>query len=134
MRKGISALKACKKIDLAQSTFTLWCNEDPSLAEEYARAREDLQEVIACEILEIADEEVPKTASGATDNGAVNKQRLRVDTRKWVLSKLAPKKWGDRVQIAGDDTAPLKVETLDVTKLSTTTLAEILAARNVKQE
>ena len=47
------------------------------------------------EILEIADAPVALTLSGATDSGAVQKQRLQIDTRKWILSKLLPKKYGN---------------------------------------
>jgi len=30
-----------------------------------------------------------------------------VDTRKWLLSKLAPKKWGDKLELSGDPENPL---------------------------
>jgi hypothetical protein len=44
------------------------------------------------------------TGEGKVDNAMVQKQRLRVDTRKWLLSKLAPKKYGDKLELSGDDT------------------------------
>jgi hypothetical protein len=50
---------------------------------------------------------VGSTDSGATDSGAVQKQRLQVDTRKWLLSKLAPKKWGDKLELSSDPENPL---------------------------
>jgi hypothetical protein len=37
----------------------------------------------------------------------VQKQRLQVDTRKWLLSKLAPKKFGDKIEVSGDPANPL---------------------------
>ena len=67
---------------------------------------------MAAETLAIADEPVGSTDSGATDSGAVQKQRLQVDTRKWLLSKLAPKRYGDKITLAGDEENPLKVETI----------------------
>jgi hypothetical protein len=131
MRSGLSAFKACQKAKISQTTFNGWLNDDESLAVEYARAREELLEYMANEIIEIADEPVGSTDSGATDSGAVQKQRLQVDTRKWLLSKLAPKKWGDRVAIAGDDETPLKVESvIDVSKLPTEVLAQIVSAKD----
>ena len=36
-----------------------------------------------------------QTRACCTDSGAVQKQRLQIDTRKWILSKLLPKKYGD---------------------------------------
>lgn len=110
MRKGNSAHKACQKVGLPQSTFNLWMNGDKDMAEEYARAREDLIELIAEETIAIADAPVGSTDNGSTDSGAVAKQRLQVDTRKWLLSKLAPKKFGDKVEQThiGPDGGPVQ--------------------------
>ena len=113
MREGKSTLQACKSIGIIHSTFCKWMNDDAELAHEYARAREDLHEVIAAEIVAIADQPVGSTESGATDTGAVQKQRLQVDTRKWLLSKLAPKKWGDKLELSGDQQNPLAIQTIE---------------------
>lgn len=109
MRNGLSALKACKKNGLPQSCLNDWLNQDPQLAAEYARAREELHDFIAGEILQIADQPPPLTPDGKVDNGAVQAMRLQVDTRKWLLSKLAPKRYGERVALAADDESPLQV-------------------------
>jgi len=129
--KGKSAFAACKAVGLPQSTFNLWVDQDKELAEKYARAREDLIEKLAEETLQIADEPVGSTESGSTDSGAVKKQKLQVDTRKWLLSKLAPRKYGEKIQLAGDKENPIEIKsTIDTTKLSTETLAEIMAAKD----
>lgn len=131
MRAGSSCFQACKKTGMPHSTFLGWVAADKELADKYARAREDLIEHIAAETLEIADAEVGFTDTGSTDTGAVQKQRLQVDTRKWLLSKLAPRKYGDRLIMAGDEDNPVQVKsTLDVKKLSTETLEEILRAQD----
>lgn len=113
MRAGKSALKACEKIGISQSTFNHWLNEDARLAAEYVRAREDLIEFMAQQILEIADAPVGSTDSGGTDTGAVQKQRLQVDTRKWLLSKLAPKKYGDKIELSGDANNPIAIAKIE---------------------
>lgn len=41
--------------------------------------------------------------SEVTTGDSVERSKLRVDTRKWYLSKLAPKRYGDRIQIDTDD-------------------------------
>lgn len=131
MRSGLSALRACQAAGVPQSTFNGWVDADPALAEEYARARDDLIELIATQTIEIADAPVGSTESGSTDSGAVQKQRLQVDTRRWLLSKLAPKKYGDRMALAGDQDNPLHVkQTIDASKLSTDVLAQIMAAKD----
>lgn len=129
--RGMSCFKACKAAGVPNSTFMRWLDDDEKLAERYARAREDLIEHIASETIAIADEPVPVTNNGSTDSGAVQKQRLQVDTRKWLLAKLAPKKYGDRIELAGDRDNPIKVEqTIDVSKLGTDVLAQIMAAKD----
>lgn len=131
MRSGLSALKACAKIRLPQSCLNRWLEDDAEMAAEYTRARADLMEFIADEMMGIADDPVSVTANGTTDAGAVHKQRLQVDTRKWLLSKLAPKRYGDRIAVAGADGEPLNVnQTFDVSGLPTDVLAQILAAKD----
>lgn len=113
MRNGLSALKACKAVGLNQSTFNDWMNADKGLAAEYARAREDLQELMASDVLEIADSPPMLTEHGSVDSGSVADKRLRIDSRKWLLSKLAPKKWGDKMTLSGDAENPLTVERIE---------------------
>jgi hypothetical protein len=57
----------------------------------YARAREERADLLAKEILEIAD-------APCKDAVEVAHARNRLDTRKWLASKLAPRKYGDRVE------------------------------------
>ena len=48
-------------------------------------------------------------AVGEADNALVQKQRLQVDSRKWMLSKLLPKQYGDKVtqELVGNPDAPI---------------------------
>lgn len=130
MRSGLSAFKSCQAAGVPQSTFNRWVDADVKLAEDYAHAREDLIERIASEVMDLADSEVPETGDGKKDWQAIQKHKLQVDTRKWLLSKLAPKKYGDRLELAGDKENPLQVQTIDATKLPTDVLAQIIAAKD----
>jgi hypothetical protein len=130
MRSGLSAFKACQAAGVPQSTFSRWVDDDAILAENYTRAREDLIERMAQEVIELSDSDVGFLPDGKKDWAAVQKHKLQVDTRKWLLSKLAPKKYGDRLELAGDKENPLQVQTIDATKLSTDTLAQIMAAKD----
>ena len=107
MRSGLSALKACEAAGVHQSTFNGWLNDDDALAVDYARAREYLIERMAQEIMEISDQDVGFAVDGKKDWAAVQKHKLQVDTRKWLLSKLAPKKYGDKLEVSGDPANPL---------------------------
>jgi hypothetical protein len=107
MRSGLSAFKACQAAGVPQSTFSRWVDEDAILAENYTRAREDLIELMANEVLELSDKDVGLQPDGKKDWAAVQKHKLQVDTRKWLLSKLAPKKYGEKLEVSGDPTNPL---------------------------
>lgn len=77
-----------------------WVLDDrEGFASRYTRARDLGLDAMADELLDVADEQVGVTESGSTDTGAVNRNRLRVDTRKWYLSKLAPKRYGDKLDV-----------------------------------
>lgn len=113
MRSGLSAFKACEAAGVPQSTFNVWLNENAELAAEYARAREDLIERIANDVMELSDQDVGLQPDGKKDWAAVQKQRLQVDTRKWLLSKLAPKKYGEKLELSGDPSNPLLIHKIE---------------------
>lgn len=96
-----------------RSTVFRWLGDNESFRDQYARAREEQAEALADEIVSIADEvDAVVKHDGedvrlSLDATAVARNRLRVDARKWVASKLKPKKYGDRTTLAGDPDAPL---------------------------
>jgi len=63
---------------------------------------------LAFELLAISDADCIGP-DGRADNALVQKQRLQADTRKWLLSKLLPRQYGDRLtaEIAGDAERPI---------------------------
>jgi len=74
----------------------------------YARACDDRAEILADEILTISDEmddDIIKLPDGREieNQRAIQRDRLRVDARKWLLSKLHPKKYGDKIDITTKD-------------------------------
>lgn len=66
----------------------------PELGTSYDRAKLDGLEAMADETIALADE-------AAATPEAIAKARLQIDTRKWHLSKLAPKKYGDKLELGG---------------------------------
>lgn len=113
MRNGLSLRQSSENANVKAQTFLSWVDQDKDLSEQYARARSDMIDKIADDILKIADEELIPTGEGKVDSAMVQKQRLRVDTRKWLLSKLAHKKYGDKLELTGDETAPVNIKTIE---------------------
>ena len=84
-------------------TFFEWLKEDEELTNQYARATEVRADIIFDDILAIADENTNDTSINengieVVNNDVIQRSRLRIDARKWVLSKLNPKKFGDKIQ------------------------------------
>lgn len=113
MRGGLSTFKSCDAAGVSHSTFIHWVGEDEELANNYARAREDLLERMAQEVIDLSDKEVPETGDGKKDWQAIQKHKLQVDTRKWLLSKLAPRKYGDKLELSGDPDRPLAIQKIE---------------------
>ncbi|WP_339731420.1 hypothetical protein [uncultured Pseudomonas sp.] len=113
---GMSLRNVCKQPGMPSMTTVLrWLGDDAMAAfrMQYACAREAQADLLAEQILDIADEEctmVRADKHGSNDDDgeghtevvfdstAVARNRLRVDARKWLASKMAPKKYGDKLQ------------------------------------
>ena len=98
MANGESVRTICKDESMpCSATLFKWLasKQCDGFSEQYEAAVHARLDAMSEEILEIADAPVALTLSGCTDSGAVQKQRLQIDTRKWILSKLLPKKYGD---------------------------------------
>lgn len=94
----------------SSQTFYIWLDEDELKSKQYAGACEDRAEAIFEEMIEIADDgsnDYMTITKGiekynVEDKEVTNRSRLRIDTRKWMLSKLMPKKYGDKLDITTD--------------------------------
>lgn len=67
-----------------------WLKADETFANHYARAKSDMADAEFDALIGKADSAIGQPPE------VVNAVRLAVDTRKWVLSKLLPKKYGDK--------------------------------------
>ena len=102
LAEGISLRTVCKSeaIPSAATVFN-WLRTRPEFLEQYARAKEESADAMSEEILDLADaslklsQNVDPKASGAV----VQASRLQVDTRKWIMSKMKPKKYGDKIDM-----------------------------------
>ncbi len=98
---GDSVRKICSQSDMPnEETIYRWALNREEFSKKYRIAREIQQERHLDELLEIADQPMPLTAHGSIDSGAVQHARLRIDTRKWVMSRLAPKKYGNVIDMS----------------------------------
>jgi len=94
--RGSSIGTAIKNRMSTQTFYDLLRDDEKS--KRYARATEIRTDKLAEEILTIAD-----TQHKEDSNYIVQRDRLRVDSRKWILAKLNPKKFGDKIDMTSDN-------------------------------
>jgi hypothetical protein len=107
----------CRDEDMPpEATVRTWALEDrEGFFAQYSRSREIGYHGMADELTEISDDDSgDKTTDGngneRMDAEFVGRSRLKLDTRKWLLSKALPKIYGDKVALTGADGGAVKTE------------------------
>jgi hypothetical protein len=99
--KGVQLI--LKDFDISVGTFWRYKESSQERMEQYTRAKQLQLMVLAGEILTISDDKSGDVLDGdlgkTGNSAAVNRAKLQTDSRKWLLSKLAPKEYGDKVAI-----------------------------------
>lgn len=105
----------------SSSTFFIWLNEDAVKSKRYELATDLRTDDLFDQIVEIAFNTEEGTTTKETERGVeittgdmLGHRRLKIDALKWSLSKLNPKKYGDKTEtkLIGDPTAPISIISL----------------------
>lgn len=135
---GMSLSDACRQDGMpARSIVYRFIEANAEFRDKYARAATARADLIFEEMLDIADDGsndwmARTNADGSMGDAVLNgehvqRSRLRIDARKWMLSKMNPKKYGEKIAIGGAADMP-PIQTIDPSKLSTAALTELLGA------
>ena len=125
IESGLSLRKSLKISKLRKDDFYLMINEDETKRERYARAAIERAETILDEAYDIADDNRNDTKIIFDKNGDpikiedkewTQRSKLRIDLRKWHVSKLNPKKYGDKIDVTSDNE---KVEAVSIGSIVT---------------
>lgn len=102
----------------SQSRIIEWVQSDPAFAERYARAMDIRTDMMAEELVEIADDGsndwMEREGHTVLNGEHVQRSRLRADTRKWLMAKMMPKKYGEFKTI--DATHTIRREVSDMSE------------------
>jgi hypothetical protein len=119
--KGQSLTKAAKKYGLNKKTFDDIINKDVSMLNQYVRATEARADLIAERMVRNSHNRANDFYTDSEGNlkpnpVAVQRDRLILDTDKWLLSKLMPKKYGDKITLDGEVKTgnPLTIENINM--------------------
>jgi hypothetical protein len=103
-----------------ESTVRRWAIDNGAFAAQYARARDLGLDAMADETFEIAD---------GREGGDVARDRLRWDQRRWYLSKLAPKRYGDKLEVEHQGEVKVELDDQEAAKRIAFVLATAAAKR-----
>ena len=144
---GESLTTICNAPDapVKKSTFLRWVMESEEgkegcegIADQYARAMAARTDLMAEEILEIADRAErdfafdPDTGELKVNGEHIQRAKLMVDTRRWLMAKRMPKKYGDKVQVTNPEDEPLHLKHSGGVDVSISPADAYLAAINGK--
>ena len=120
------------------TTVYRWLNAQPEFRELYARAKEQQAQLLADQIIDIADtthigEIVTIKPDGEERKvmDMIEHRRLRIESRKWVAAKLLPKRYGDKVGI--EHSGKLAVSVSEMTDEQLQALAAQLSTGEVAE-
>lgn len=104
---GESLRSICRSDDMPdKATVFRWLMQFPDFCDQYTRAKEESAEAHADDMLDIADNSSndwmetndPDNPGYRLNGEHVQRARLRIETRKWLASKLKAKKYGDKIE------------------------------------
>ena len=111
--EGESLRQVCRSVDMPdKATVFRWLTRDEDFRVEYAIARQMQADAFADDIIDISDDGSNDFMDRLRGDGStetvlnsehVQRSKLRVDSRKWLASKMAPKKYGDATLIRHGD-------------------------------
>lgn len=115
-RLGLEAICDANEGFPSARTVYRWLIDNPAFRQSYTRAKEDQLQILEDEMIAIADKtEVGEIVTVKPDGTETRKadmiehRKLRIETRKWLMGKLKPKKYGDRTTLAGDPDNPMNL-------------------------
>jgi hypothetical protein len=119
---GRSVREICRGAGMpSMPTVFRWLSQHEEFRAMYTAAREAQADYIFEELLEICDDSRNDWVERQREDGStvvvpnkeqVNRSRLRIDARKWILARMNPKRYGDRsvTELTGANGAPIKIE------------------------
>ena len=107
---GESVRTVCAEDNMpAMTTIFRWLREKEDFRKQYDVAKQEATEAMSEDLLDIADNGVndwmevhygkDDDASWRVNGEAIQRSRLRVDVRKWLMSKMKPKKYGEKLDL-----------------------------------
>ena len=111
LAEGVSLRKVCTNKNMPdKSTVFRWLRTHDQFRDQYTRAKEEAADALAEEIIDIADDDTQdyRTVKRGekefeeVNHEHINRSRLRIDTRKFLMAKMKPKRYGEKLDLTTD--------------------------------
>lgn len=141
--EGRMVRDVCNDADMpSAATFYKWLENNESFLKQYTRAKDVQADAMAADILKISDTSDADNVCDEYGNIKPNhewiaRSKLRVDARKWLLSKMMPKKYGDKLEqtVVGDPEKPVHIKAeIDVKAMTPEQLKDFIRAETHGQK
>ena len=108
LAQGNSLRTVCKAEGMPDiSTVFRWMRIYLGFCEQYTRAKQEASDALAEEIQDISDDGTNdwmlihkgKDYVPVLNREHVERSKLRIETRKWIMAKMKPKKYGDKLDM-----------------------------------
>jgi hypothetical protein len=83
---------------------TLQLRNDPQLKDRYTEAADSRVEFMAQQFLDLADSPIPEGLDGTAQSAWVQQLKLKLWARTWLMSKLKPRTYGERLDVSVTNT------------------------------
>lgn len=108
---GKSIRKSAESEGISPALILKWVKQNEEFREQYARACEVRLEVLSEKLIDLAEEGHVAASDPVAGNARIQAVKLEIDTIKWMLVKLMPRRYGDasKLELTGADGGPVEV-------------------------
>lgn len=96
--EGLPLVRVCENLGLAYSTVRRWLSDDEQFARAHAQARRDQADTLFDQIIELSDKQHTVLPNGNIVPRDPQWAALQTKNRQWVVGKLDPERFADRVE------------------------------------
>lgn len=102
LSRGISLRTVCLADDMpSMDTIYHWIHDKKDFSEQYAQAKENSADALNEVLLDLGDDAIKlsQEVDNKVSNAVVSAVKLKADNLKWYMSKMKPKKYGDKMDM-----------------------------------
>lgn len=121
-----SLRRVCAELHVSRNSIIPWVTDNTEgFGDAYARAKEHGIDMLVEETLDIADDGTNDYMEGKhgpeLDSEHIQRSKIRVETRRWLAERMAPRKYGvlNKHEVSGTNGGPVQTQVVIATGVPT---------------